>query len=263
MTQCMHRAGRARSWSVRGNGISSATLALAILTGFVSPAFAQSDSNGGQASLAPYAPPSTEASTNYQDAVRGRGLQVGIDYLHPDSELDADLSNYQPEDASIPQTPRDFSDPVRLIAIAILIGFILFLGIYAWSRRGGLLDRAGPKPHDRNRPDRGRESFEDNRDIDTDFIARLRSETDPRVGLRQVLQRFLALAARDNEIVLKRSLTTRELLERLPGSWHHRSALQTVARRVELVVFGGRTISREDYEECLDLAAPFLKRTGQ
>nr|WP_304363644.1 DUF4129 domain-containing protein [Jiella sp. LLJ827] len=77
-----------------------------------------------------------------------------------------------------------------------------------------------------------------------------------------VLERFLALAAQDNAIVLKRSLTTRELVQRLPGGWAHREALELLARRTELVLFGGREISRDDYRECLDLAAPFLKRTA-
>ena len=209
----------------------------------------------GQRALAPYDPPDTEISADYLQSVENRDLQARIGYLHPGSDLDADLSDNEGEG------PRDVSDPVRFGAVALLVGLILILGIYAWSRRGGLLDRAGPRIAPRVRTDEVHEAAPEDRDIDTDFIAQLRSEADPRTGLRKILQRFIALAAKDNEIVLKRSLTTRELIGKLPGSWHHRSALETVAREVELVVFGGRSISREDYEECLDLAAPFLKRT--
>ena len=96
--------------------------------------------------------------------------------------------------------------------------------------------------------------------IHHDFLARLRGETNPRVDLRLVLKRFLALAARENVLVLRRSLTTREALRALPGGWRHRDAIERIATRGELTVFGGRPISREAYEECLDLVAPLLLR---
>ncbi|MEN3793704.1 DUF4129 domain-containing protein [Fulvimarina sp. MAC3] len=251
------QAERTNRLTVQSVRFAFVALGMATVTASTIPALAQSGPQTASEALAPYDPPPTETSTRYLDAVENRGLQARIQYLHPDSELDADLSRFDSED----DTSGNSSEAARYTAIAVLIAILLFLGFFVWTRRGSFLDRAGPRPQTRVSPDRQDAPSHDDPDIDRDFIARLRSETDPRVGLRKVLQRFLALAASDNEIVLKRSLTTRELLERLPGSWHHRSALQTLAQRVELVVFGGRAISREDYEECLDLAAPFLKRT--
>lgn len=206
--------------------------------------------------VAPLVAPRTATGEAYLAAVSGKGLQVPVVYLPPGAPLDAAVS--------APVEERDvsggISSLVKTIAwgvIALLVGGLVFA---LWRGRRNLRDLAGPKQRDfARRPEAPAEAMP-GAALDQDLIARLQDEADPREGLRRILQRFLALAAKDNALPLKRSLTTRELMHRLPGSWAHRDALEVLARRTELVVFGGREISREAYEECLDLARPFLRQ---
>jgi len=206
---------------------------------------------------APLTPQRSEAAETYLKTATANGLQVPILYLPPDAPLDAEPEEPEPDAAP------GRSETVEWGATGVLVLLFLLFCLLLWLGRGQLADLLGPKnrkltPRHRvlRTPDLS------HADIDHDLIAKLKREDDPRVGLRMVLERFLALAAQDNAIVLKRSLTTRELVQRLPGGWAHREALELLARRTELVLFGGREISRDDYRECLDLAAPFLKRTA-
>ncbi len=203
-------------------------------------------------------PPRGAAATAYLEASRFAGLQNEIDYLPPDAPLDAEL-----KEAERPLAFDPFAGPIPLRwRIAGWVGLALFaagalLLLLRFRHALAELFASG----DRSFAPRGADASSGGGPVvDHDLLARLRAETDPRVGLRLVLKRFLALAARENALVLRRSLTTREVLRALPGGWRHRDALERLATRVELTVFGGRPISREAYEECLDLAAPLLFR---
>ncbi|WP_157944536.1 DUF4129 domain-containing protein [Mangrovicella endophytica] len=206
-------------------------------------------------------PPRGEDAAAYRKTASGAGLQDDLIYLPPGTPLDAEVDEE-------PETP-DMSDfagetPVAMQAaawaiLAAILALLLFLAIR--YRRllvelfsGGNDRRIGTAVDSLEVEDGG------TREIDHDLLARLRAEPDPRVGVRILLKRFLALAARENDIVLRRSLTTRELMRLLPGGWRHRSDLEQLASRVELTVFGGREMSRQAYQECLDLAAPLLFR---
>ncbi|MEF2073540.1 DUF4129 domain-containing protein [Consotaella aegiceratis] len=205
---------------------------------------------------APIDPPRSESSKAFLEAVADEDLQTPIQYLSSDAPLNSESTPLSMGGMGQPTASARATAWIVLGVLAAIAAFAL------WRARGRLGDLAGPKT--RALPKAPGPSVPSimHSDIDQDFLARLRSEADPRVGLRLILQRFLALAAKDNALVLKRSLTTRELMRLLPESWAHRRALETLARRTELVVFGGREISRETYEDCLELATPFLRRTS-
>ncbi|TFF25351.1 DUF4129 domain-containing protein [Jiella endophytica] len=210
----------------------------------------------GKAGGPPAEPQRSKAGAVYLEAVSGLRLQTPIDYLSPDADLDA-----KPETPPKDDLASGRSEPLEWGATGFLVALALLLAFFLWLGRGQLADLMGP----RNRQfDSGSAAVfgTPEAELDRDLIARLRRESDPRRGLRQVLERFLKLAAEDNAIVLKRSLTTRELMQRLPGSWRHRSELETLARQTELVLFGGREIAEADYQRCLDLAEPHLRRTA-
>ncbi|MBO0905500.1 DUF4129 domain-containing protein [Jiella sonneratiae] len=199
----------------------------------------------------------TAVGEAYLKSVEGRRLQTPIVYLSPDSDLGA----AKPGDRG----PDPLSDtPPHTLewgGTGVLVVLALALALFLWLARGQLADLAGPRNRGFGSDAARGEAFAD-AELDRDLIAGLRRENDPRKGLRMVLERFLRLAAEDNAIVLKRSLTTRELMQRLPGSWAHRRQLEVLARQTELVLFGGRDIGAADYQRCLDLAEPFLKRTA-
>ena len=197
----------------------------------------------------PLDPPRGPSGEAYLDAVEGKGLQTGITYSSGEKEV--------PE---LPDRPEngDF-DIGKSAGWALIVFLVLALAVLAYRSRNALAELAGSnRGRAFSAAPRPKESAPST--IDHDLIEQLRSEQDHREGLRAVLQRFLVLAAQANSIPVKRSLTTREIMQRLPGGFAQRDALETLASEVERVVFGGHPIDPEQYQHCLDLAAPFLRR---
>ncbi|WP_128293094.1 DUF4129 domain-containing protein [Afifella aestuarii] len=212
---------------------------------------------GDAATVARLTPPKGESGTTYVEAVAGNGLQTSVVYMPFESALDAETSTAESRGEA---TGDVQSIPaVRGMAFAILFLILAAAVFFIWRNRGHLRDLAGPSDRRLAPPTPAAAA---DPEIDRDLLERLKAEGDPRVGLRLILQRFLVLAAEENAIVMKRSLTTRELVRLLPGSFEHRQTLETLAQRAELVLFGGRDLSRSDYEACLELATPFLRRAG-
>ena len=238
-------------------------LALVLISSFwllAGPLGGSSLARSGQgAPVEPIEPPRGVSAEAYGRTVAADALQSDILYLPLEAPLDADVTPKREDElGEIPSGGSSFA--LNATAWTVLGAFGLGLAFLAVRYRRFLVelfaggDRAfDPRP---SAPDPGVEA----RGIDQDLLARLRGEDDPRVGLRLLLKRFLALAAEENEIALRRSLTTRELMRSLPGGWRHRADLEQLAGRVELTVFGGRDMSRQSYQECLDLAAPVLFR---
>ncbi|MCE7029281.1 DUF4129 domain-containing protein [Jiella avicenniae] len=197
----------------------------------------------------------SEAGKAYLESVERMRLQSEIQYLSPDGSLDEAPAAEEALPDIRPSAPLEWG------ATTLLVVCGLFLAVLLWLGRGQLADLKGPRNRKLAHGSPAAAGGPERPDLDRDLIARLRQERDPRSGLRQVLERFLKLAAEDNAIVLKRSLTTRELMQRLPGSWAHRGELEVLAENTELVLFGGRDIGAAEYQRCLDLAEPFLRRT--
>ncbi len=192
----------------------------------------------------------------YLQSVSALRLQTQIRYLSPEAGLDEEpAEDTRDIDALTRSAPLEWGGTTVLVVGGLLLALLLWLG------RGQLADLRGPRDRQFARTSGSAAPELAAAELDRDLIGRLRRESDPRSGLRQVLDRFLKLAAEDNAIVLKRSLTTRELIDRLPGSWVHRGELAVLADRTELVLFGGRDMGAEEYQRCLDLAEPFLRKT--
>ncbi|MEO1988119.1 MAG: DUF4129 domain-containing protein [Martelella sp.] len=198
----------------------------------------------------PLDPPRGPSGVAYLAAVEGRGLQTGITYSSGEKDVPA-----------LPDTPENGDFDIGKSAGWALIAFlVLALAVLAFRSRNVFAELAGSSGG-RALPAAPRPEQPAPSAIDHNLIERLPGEPDHREGLRAVLQRFLVLAAEENSISVKRSLTTREIMQRLPGGFAQRDALETLASEVERVVFGGHAIDPVQYQHCLDLAAPFLRRT--
>ncbi|AJY45605.1 DUF4129 domain-containing protein [Martelella endophytica] len=212
----------------------------------VMASFGSGCTNAAEPSQAPPRSPSGEA---YLAAVQGMGLQTDITYSSGEKEAPELPDSRSGDNFSIGKTT----------GWALLAFMVLALAVLAYRSRNMFAELAGSNGgrvlSATAEPEEAAPTA-----IDHDLIERLRSEPDHREGLRAVLQRFLALAAQENSIPVKRSLTTREIMQRLPGSFTQREQLETLAMEVERVVFGGHSIDPEQYQHCLDLAAPFLRR---
>ncbi len=69
-------------------------------------------------------------------------------------------------------------------------------------------------------------------------------------AMHTLLLRSVEELRRRSRVPLGRSLTSREILSRLPLDTVVHDAFQALVDRVEVTYFGGRQPSREDYEQC-------------
>lgn len=91
-----------------------------------------------------------------------------------------------------------------------------------------------------------------------DFLRMIAEMPDRRHALILLVGRVLLRAADSNGLRLKRSETAREILRRIPRSWSHFTELKSLVLSEELVQFGGRDISEESFESCLEKARPMI-----
>ena len=81
---------------------------------------------------------------------------------------------------------------------------------------------------------------------------------DRRLALRLLLVNVLARAARSNDVPVRRSLTARDIVNRLPNSWTGRDRVADLVARAEPVLFGGRDLSAEGLRDLVEQARPVL-----
>ena len=81
---------------------------------------------------------------------------------------------------------------------------------------------------------------------------------DVRVALGALLRLTLETALRLTGAALRRSATARDSLRRLPQDFIHLKAVAVLVREAEAVRFGGADITRDRFEELVDLVRPML-----
>ncbi len=187
--------------------------------------------------------------------------RVDAEHMNKDQPLETSEKWWFEKKAKSQNKTMSRKDKQRVagIILFILAVFIILL-LWNYSTGGKLFSRL--KKNDRFAGD-------GNSDYDTDLMANA-AETErlsfgdlskidnPREGLHTLLVQALVRAANQNDIPLRRSLTSREVLRRVPQSWQHRSVLQALINRAELVLFGGRDITKDDYATALQMARPIF-----
>ena len=91
---------------------------------------------------------------------------------------------------------------------------------------------------------------------------KLKSIEDPKQGLRLLLLHGLKKAAGENNIPLRRSLTTRDIFYRVPEAWQNRNELSNIVAHAEPVLFGGRELDQQKYLNLLEASKPLFAKSG-
>lgn len=199
-------------------------------------------------------------TSDFDSRAKRNFQRVDVEYLRPDQKLEERngwLQRSEPSRDSTAQR-RQVTSGERAFAIMLLIGLMALLGYLWWRNRlgGGLFGRT--------QSDKFREEDDDDNELlkaakkGEQSLSNLSEIVDPREGLHALLVQSLVRAANQNGINLRRSLTTRDVLNRVPKEWKHYGLLKRLADQAELVFFGGRNITREDYERALAMASALL-----
>lgn len=223
---------------------------------FFPNAFAQQERKGGIID-----PPVTENGKAYFDYAQSRWQRTQAQYLTEDADPELGPVSEKPKvELSAPSGTRGGIS--QLIATLFLVLFFLGILFFWWNNRtgGGLFNT---KPADGRVGGAVDDAVNPMLEADAQGQISLNSLmeiSNPREGIRVLMVQALARAARQNDIVLRRSLTTRDILRRVPVKWQHRAILRDLVSRAELVLFGGRDISIEEYRAAVEFAAPLLEK---
>lgn len=238
-----------------------AALVLTALMSFVaSQAYAQTaDSASQNSSLGKaFDPPVSDQGEAFKSTARQRWQRVDAQYLSKEADPGKFVAQRKTE-----AEPWDWTSnstrTISTIVLVILIGLLVWA--FARNRMEGGLFR-GATQEDRFSDEILREAVGADGDavLSADIsLDHLLAFEDYKQGLRLLLLQALKRAAGDNDIALRRSLTTRDILNRVPQTWNHRPLLAQLVTFAEPVLFGGKQIDRQNYEATLQFAQPILQ----
>ncbi|MEL6316799.1 MAG: DUF4129 domain-containing protein [Pseudomonadota bacterium] len=219
------------------------------------------------------------AERSYSELAERRDLQARIDYLDGGAPLDLDRATggaragrTGEDGAPRAQPPRARSDAAwlenaatGLVAAAVLAAII---AVFALNVVGGGAFARKPRDGEIARPEDDAAAETAARDADMlaamaaegGLLARLRAMADRREALRLMLVGALRAGAAAHDMRLGRSWTARDALRAIPRAWRHWPALRRLTEVEERVRFAGAPLSEQTFEECLELAAPLLRR---
>ncbi|MEE9375745.1 MAG: DUF4129 domain-containing protein [Rhizobiaceae bacterium] len=200
-----------------------------------------------------FQPPETAQGEIFNKAARSNWQRVDAEYLDKDQPLESSSPSLFDGNASntLSSKTKKYLSRVFLFALAFLF-IVLFLKYIGWN----LPKFKNSDPFVSNLGDEQKPILlDENGELSCQELKNIK---DPREGLRALLVQALVRAAQQNDVVLRRSLTARDVMQKIPPTWHHHSLLQALVGRSELVLFGGRDINREDYTRALSLAQPLF-----
>lgn len=209
-------------------------------------------------------PPKSKQGEKFKTSADRRWQRTQGEYLSKDADPEKKVEE---TDLNNENSLGDLDEnTARWIATIILSSLILGVALAWWfNRTGGGLFR--PEAKEDRFADAvlkeavGGDAAEDISLDDLSF-SKLKSIGDPKQGLRLLLLHGLKRAAGENNIPLRRSLTTRDIFYRVPESWKNRKELSNIVSYAEPVLFGGRNLDQQNYLELLEASKPLFVKTG-
>jgi hypothetical protein len=203
-----------------------------------------------------------EPNAEYEDAVSGKRLQTDVLYVRPGVDFRAD----QQVEVDVPEPVQEVDPGITTsrwfwgIIFAIILGVVIAIVI---SQGGAIGVSFGAKADEtRRRPDEAPAEPDPydalNRQPMDQFLQSLKVMKDRRMALILLVSRALERAADSNNVRLGRAQTARDVIRILPRSWQHLQVLRGLVRQAEVVHFGGRDVSEDQWQECFDAAMPIF-----
>jgi len=200
----------------------------------------------------------SETAEDYIRAIRLKGIQSAVQYYDPTRPPPDFVTNEKPkpeERRNSPNRSAGIDLPFALITGAILIAIgALFL---RFGGSGSLVLRKDVQNPKRGQSD-GRRTAK-NAPLDMQSFDGILSNPDRQQALIQLAQLLIYKAVSANDLLLQRSWTARDVLRRMPKNSTYLAELNALVLKGELVHFGERDVSEEEFADYAKRAKPLLQ----
>lgn len=184
-----------------------------------------------------------QTAADFTAQAKAKWQRTKVVILDADGNLVLDQQPSAEPKSLSPETLRNLAY-VILIAAGILALFLF------WKNRtgGGLFARRARDVSLTGVTDPMDEEFsaDPSKSFSLDQLVAL---PDLREGLRSLLVQSLLRAADQNDVMLRRSFTARDILAKIPHNWPHWSALDNLVRHAEPVLFGDQMINPHQFSQ--------------
>jgi len=192
---------------------------------------------------------------NFRSTIKKQRQRTDVVILSKDDALD-----FEKKAAKKFEVPNVGLNTNQIVAILILAiaGAVLVWALYqSGFGRGVIGRRKDETPSELPVSNSPEITIAETVGFSLDGLAELGETKD---ALRLLVSNTMARAAKQNDLTLRRSLTTRDILRSVPHQWKHKTALQQIAAYSEPVLFGGHALTKEELLALIALARPIFNK---
>lgn len=191
-------------------------------------------------------------------AVRWERGQTDVLYLRPEADFEPDGSI----EIKIPEKPKQV-EVVRSQnrwGTIVVFGLILAVLAYLIWRHGNAINVTFSARKEKKGTQAAEGGAVDPAALlpKEGLLEYLAAMKDRREALILLTSEALERAAATNGVTLARAQTARDVVRVLPRSWMHLAAVRKLVRETEIAHFGGRDVSEDTWQACLDAARPLF-----
>ncbi len=189
-----------------------------------------------------------QSGKDYLRSIRLRGVDPDVTYYDPAApapDLDTKEQPKRPQE----EAEKDGKPgPVGQWSVGLVTGAILLAIAVVFLRFGGGLTVAlGRDAQNPGRDGSKRQTVMPAWAEKTGTFDEILRTRDRREALVLLMRKALSATATANGILMQRSWTARDALRHIPESQHHRDLLRSLVLAGELVQFGGRDVTEDEF----------------
>jgi hypothetical protein len=202
-----------------------------------------------------------EISAEYKRSIRLKGVQSEVRYFDPNADApDFETTEKPKKREEIQPSERTESSGEVNLTTALIAGAIIAVILFLFIKFGGassLVLRSDVQNAKRSKS--GVRKKGESKAIDMQSFDGILNNPDRQQALISLAQLLIYKAVSANDLLLQRSWTARDVLRRMPRNSDYLPELSALVLKGELVHFGERDVSEEEFEDFASRAKPLLR----
>ena len=201
-----------------------------------------------------------EISEEYQSTLRLKRVQSDVKYYDPNGPKPDLQTTEKPKPPEVQERRErsggsEFDPTTALIAGGVL--FVILFLFYKFGGAGSLVLRSDVENAKRAKAGGKRQSA--SAPVDMQSFDGILRNPDRQQALISLAQLLIYKAVSANDLLLQRSWTARDVLRRMPKDSRYLPELSALVLKGELVHFGERDVSEEEFADFAARAKPLLQ----